>query len=255
MLSPDANVPPTDALLPFVTQWGQDPIWQTAPTFPAPDPSHFPLATATGTELSLEGLPGLLFTAVGHAVAFDPVRQLWFCDIEIDAGPSYFPFVRMALARFQPNSVKDAHLSKTVLADYVQLAPERTVTLVTNPDDPDRLNISVAGRTFLGTTGPIPAPTLGGVVEVSIDRRVTGTSDDLGWTPVTDPSFQVIPDPGQPTEPLLWSGQVVLGSGPRAPGQFRILIKEFESLAADAPSQSPPFQLVNRLVFADAILV
>src|SRR5215207_3202949 len=39
-----------------------------------------------------------------HDVFYDAERQLWFCDIEIDQGQSYWPFVRLALARYQPCS-------------------------------------------------------------------------------------------------------------------------------------------------------
>jgi hypothetical protein len=52
-------------------------------------------------------------------------RQLWYADIEIDAGPSYLPFVRLALVRYQPTSLPDAHLSRVVLAEFVQLTPDR----------------------------------------------------------------------------------------------------------------------------------
>ncbi|MDQ3813804.1 MAG: hypothetical protein M3347_07615, partial [Armatimonadota bacterium] len=59
----------------------------------------------------------------GHKVEYDEERKLWFCDIDLDAGDSYFPFVRLALARYQPNSVPDAHLSRVILADFAQLTP------------------------------------------------------------------------------------------------------------------------------------
>jgi hypothetical protein len=51
----------------------------------------------------------------GHAVSFDAERQLWFCDIDIDMGDAYYPFIRLALARFHPKSLprpKQFHLPK-----------------------------------------------------------------------------------------------------------------------------------------------
>ena len=36
---------------------------------------------------------------------FDQVRKLWYCDLQLDAGTSYFPFVKLALARYQPHSI------------------------------------------------------------------------------------------------------------------------------------------------------
>jgi hypothetical protein len=41
----------------------------------------------------------------------------------MDPGNAYFPFVRLALARFQPDSIPDAHLSRVILAEFIQLVP------------------------------------------------------------------------------------------------------------------------------------
>ena len=72
-----------------------------------PTVAAFRLADATRTsDLSLEELPGVTSLHVaGHRVDYDASRRLWYADLEIDAGPTYLPFVRLALARFQPISV------------------------------------------------------------------------------------------------------------------------------------------------------
>jgi len=62
-------------------------------------------------------------------VYFDNERQLWFCDIEIQAGASYYPFVRLALARYQPCAIPEAHLSNIVLADFMALTPDRSLSV------------------------------------------------------------------------------------------------------------------------------
>ena len=54
--------------------------------------------------------------------------RLWYCDLQLDAGASYFPFVRLALARYQPNSIAGEHLSRVVFPDFAQLVAERTAT-------------------------------------------------------------------------------------------------------------------------------
>ena len=64
-----------------------------------------------------------------HDVYFDDERQLWFCDIEIEAGASYYPFVRLALARYQPVAIPEAHLSNIVLADFMALTPDRSLSV------------------------------------------------------------------------------------------------------------------------------
>jgi hypothetical protein len=51
----------------------------------------------------------------------------------MDAGEAYFPFVRLALARYQPQSVPDAHLSRVVLVDFAQLVPNRSASVTFDP--------------------------------------------------------------------------------------------------------------------------
>ena len=47
--------------------------------------------------------------------------------IEVGTG-SYYPFIRLALARYQPTSITGAHLSNVVLADIMPLAELQTKT-------------------------------------------------------------------------------------------------------------------------------
>jgi hypothetical protein len=44
-----------------------------------------------------------------HDVFFDTERQLWYCDIEINHGRSYWPFVRLA-ARTLPTQLRARRL-------------------------------------------------------------------------------------------------------------------------------------------------
>ena len=80
--------------------------------------------------LSIEESATLVDVA-GHDVGYDTTRGLWYCDIQVTdpAGrplTTYTPFIRLALARYQPFSIPGAHLSRVVLADYAQLAPTGT---------------------------------------------------------------------------------------------------------------------------------
>jgi hypothetical protein len=79
-----------------------------------------------------------------HDVFYDATRQLWYCDIEINCGASYFPFVRLALARYQPISSPNAHLSNVVLADIISLAADRWLN-VTPAADSQKVRIAVFG--------------------------------------------------------------------------------------------------------------
>ena len=125
---PAAGAEPTTDELPFLTRWGRDPIWLAAPVPGiAPTPSAFPRARAvpevdlselqpkvpSGEEivsdlpfpvssLPLTEVEGALVDIAPHDVGYDAARRLWYCDIEIETPPSYFPFIRLALARYHP---------------------------------------------------------------------------------------------------------------------------------------------------------
>ncbi len=184
-----------DSLKGYVTQWGQDPIWTAAPapTQAMPLPQHFLNAVAIGTELTLDELSNdqsQPFTAVGHQVSYDDAhgRRLWYCDIEMDMGEAYFPFVRLALARYQPQSLPNAHLSRVVLADFIQLAPDRAASITFDPIDatcsatcPQRAHLHRAGHRHddrhAGDAGP-RKPRLG----LAAHRRHPADSAHL-WRP------------------------------------------------------------------------
>ena len=171
-----------DFLKGYVTQWGKDPIWSAAapPSQAVPLPDHFRNAVAVGAELTLDELsnrPFIPFTAVGHQVAYDDTRgrRLWYCDIEMDMGEAYFPFVRLALARYQPQSVANAHLSRVVLVDFVQLMPDRSASITFDPIDTTAVQLAIDGLTY---SGPGHA-----VMTATLQTQPVG-SGDLAWVPV-----------------------------------------------------------------------
>src|SRR5205823_702893 len=60
-----------------------------------------------------------------HDVFYDDKRRLWYCDIEVNWGAAYWPFIRLALARYQPVSLDSAHLSNVVPSSVVEVWVER----------------------------------------------------------------------------------------------------------------------------------
>jgi hypothetical protein len=282
--------PIPDEAVPYVTQWGMDPIWGSKPTPTRMTPSigQFKNTKETKTGLSLDELPtsGNLFAVVGYEVHYDSERQLWYSDIEIDPGDSYYPFIRLALARFQPNSIEHAHLSRVVLADFAQLAPDRTVTLTRQGTS---LKVLLSGVKYsqapLG--GEEGSPVSGtSNVEVTLENRDVNTNimdDDLGWVPVSSskakskpsirrevqvapPKTKLKPTPSKDEQirPLVgWEWNFTL---PDTGGQkeYRILIKEYEIFLADAePRENIPLppgkkfliKEERRLVYAQSLRV
>lgn len=241
--------PPPVGAQAFVTRWGRDPIWQTASSAApgAPRPSDFPARIESATYDDFSGkVPGIdgegtipVSIAV-HDIAYHDDGRL-SCDIQLGPIAGYMPFVRLALARFQPHSVEGLHLSPVVLTDFIQLTPDRQVTLMRAPGDPNRVQLSVSGSVTGQTFDPngqlLPANT----VEVALERRIPGTTDAIGWEPVAPQPVVATSAPG-----LLWNGQITLP----ATGAFRIVVREFEFLTADAGAGSTQ---TRRLVFADTV--
>ena len=168
--------PAAQPLKNFVTQWGNDPIWLSpfvagecpkSSNFPlartAPDPAGKWLPTfAPAAEADQQApfeiknlqhpdaasmKPEFLVNIAPHDVYYDAERRLWYCDIEVTWGASYYPFIRLALARYQPTSVPSAYLSKIVMADFMPLVSDRWLT-VTKTQDARTRRVAVFGSTY-----------------------------------------------------------------------------------------------------------
>lgn len=220
----------------YVTQWGNDPIWESpfvaglAPTrdrFPLarwqPDPAGaWVPAFAPATERDQPPGPFEVspsppgpdasgpIEVAPHDVFFDDVRGLWYCDIEIDHGRSYWPFVRLALARYQPGSDPGAYLSDVVLADFMQLTADRWLTV--RADGERGRHVTVSGFGYSNSAGArehadpaahvdahgAPLPGVGApvsshsVVEVTVEQLDPSLGEDFGWRAVAR---------GEPTPP------------------------------------------------------
>lgn len=245
------NLP--NGLRPYVTQWGIDPLFN-APATPTryPGIGHFPLSTAAmhGFDKSLDEVEGNPVHVAGHQVGFDQDRELWYCDIEIDAGNAYWPFVRLALARYQPSSIADAHLSRVILADFMQLAPDRSVSVVdvisVGRGAKPRVRVTVSGFSYektLAKAGP-------GTARATLEQRDPDVQTDMGWTPVGNP----VPLPSEAGRggTTLWAGLVTLPSA-RTPGKFRLVVEQFEELPVGTSILTGKLVTQPRLIYSDIV--
>ncbi|MEB3255521.1 MAG: hypothetical protein VKJ05_03940 [Synechococcaceae cyanobacterium] len=239
-------------LQPFTSQWGRDPIWDSTPTPLLPSLANFPLAVALQASLTLAEVEGETVAVAGHAVGYDEQRRLFYCDLEIDAGDSYTPFVRLALVRYQPCSIAGAEISRVLVADFAQFAPDRLCWLARDPADPLRLRVIVSGTGYRRNAS-FPCTS---ELEARLERHHGPDEGNLGWVPV---SLQPVPlTNDQSLHSLaLWEGQLTLPSGdPHA--RLRVVIEEYEAFLGDLPGlQSKPFGTgrERRLVYADALEV
>jgi hypothetical protein len=146
--------------------------------------------------------PEFLVNIAPHDVYYEAERRLWYCDIEVTWGASYYPFIRLALARYQPTSVPSAYLSKIVLADFMPLVSDRWLT-VTKTQDARTRRVAVFGSTYSDSSShaeaeraPVMSLRLAdgsfislepakvaasSVVEVWVERFDATLGKDFGW--------------------------------------------------------------------------
>jgi hypothetical protein len=205
----------------------------------------------------------------GHAVAFDPIRKLWYCDLDIDVGAVYFPFVRLALARFQPHSVAGVHLSSVTTMDFLQVAPNRILTVASRElEDTSQVPSACAtpwARTELDVTllGPVPE-NQANEVRIAVQVRRTLAEGDFGWVTLSSPDVEVRPEappPGALFRAVVRLPAAHVGGAPRP---TRLLVQEYERHVEDAlelPENEQPCDTCSgsrrepglRLVYAEIV--
>lgn len=214
--------------LPNLTEWGKDPMFAGSAPSAAIQASRFTLRSRQGSGLTLPetGNSQTAYSVAGHPAHFDESRKLWYADIEINCGSSYFPMIRLALARYQPESIAHAHLSSLARTEFCQLVPDRTAVL--QPLANGRFSFKLFGvaptETHLSRLfdrNPRQAVALGEAMqegdsevspfkkpglnryEIRVEYLPNGASPDFGWKPLPDfelkkPLRKRIPKPKLP---------------------------------------------------------
>jgi len=274
---PAPNMDPQMA--PFVTQWGADPVFAGAnmPAGVSPIPVNFPnqiqsISTAFLTDAA--GVVNPSRMVVLFDVEFeppDPANPMnpgdpgktphngrWYADIEIDSGGAYYPFLRLALVRCQLNGTGASPspgglTSPAVLADVVQIPPDRTASMSFDPVNPDQAVLAVSGPSYAenNTSDSTQRP----AAQISIDIQVNiGTVEAPAWIQSSS-SQLLLQDTSRGLSLCVWTGTIrlpaAIGSTP-----MRITLREEEFLPVDgAQTDVNPIGLASRLVFADSFEV
>ncbi|HET7474946.1 MAG TPA: hypothetical protein VFJ97_02860 [Dermatophilaceae bacterium] len=245
-------ISPKGADYPFVSLVGQDPTRASAPlrNLRAASFRGDPVV-ATGVELV--GAPVGPVTVVAFEPRYDASTRRWFCDVDIDTGTAYQPFLRLSLVRYQPVSLSHCAVSGVVLADIVQPVPDRTATVTTGADDPLTRTVTVAGPSYTAVRGrgelraddaALPA------VTVQVQRADPAVSDEaLRWQ--TLPETVVTLTRTVAGAVATWTGQVRLPADGEAVEQLRLLVVEEERLLADGATPGAE-RVVPRVVYAAA---
>lgn len=253
------------------------------------EPARPVLPVAAVPLVDLEGTPEA--SVLAYRPEYHPDRGLWHVDVALDDGPALWPFVRLAVARYQPDSIAGCALSAVGLTSWVQPLPTRMAT-VSRPDA-DHVRVTVTGAVaFLRTPrrgqddpppagGPEPldadTPTAAAAVfdallarsrtmRVALQVLPPGASD-LQWHTVAERRLPAVGVGDETNFRVTWSGQLDLPAAEdrpvpvelRTPGDqpaWRVLVEERELLDADpvdAPNASGRTSIAERVVYADAI--
>jgi hypothetical protein len=279
---------PDDSGFPFVSKWGGDPAWFSAPV------DRRPLAVVqldnllrtTGLDdrpepgrpvippqqLPLASLPEQpTVTVVGYRPQYNQERRLWYVDVALDPGPTFWPFVRLTVCRYQPDSIAGCHLSAPVRCYYVQLTPERTTSVSRTDDRHVRVVVSgpIGVRAFpergrAAADAFAEAVSANRQVVAKLQRRDPAIATDLGWRTVAAAEL-VIRGRGRNEYEAAWVGELDAGTviplkRPGANPNWRVAVEEWELLPGDPPSsvEAPPAAVVRpiwerRLIYADEV--
>jgi hypothetical protein len=191
-------------------------------------------------------------------VLFDRTSRLWFADIGLEFPTLQTPpalFARLALVRFQANSIPGAQVSPVVLATVIQPVPDRTVLVTLDSSDATRktATVSVTGPYYIGwrpadvvagvvagnqvdRTNPDDVHTysnLGGAhaypaitVEVQVQDTTTGLSGQLSWVRAPGTGVVRLPIAGN----SIGLGNVPLPAAPGGALSMRLRICEIDFL-------------------------
>jgi hypothetical protein len=272
---------------PFVSKWGSDPAWLSAPVdhramsvvqldnllrlFGMDDRDAPGRPVTAPRDLPLASLPGApIVTVLGYRPRYDRSRRLWYVDVALDPGPTFWPFVRLSVCRYQPDSIDRCHLSPPIRCDFVQLTPERATSV--SRTDARHVRVVVSGAIGVGREGV----DLGGIerladavsanrqVVAKLERRDPDIPTNLGWRTVAVTELAIRGRSGAGNE-VAWVGELDAATPVRfaRPGRnedWRVTVEEWELLAADPPSPAeaqlgPTGEPVweRRLVYADRV--
>ncbi|MCC7076897.1 MAG: hypothetical protein IT198_07200 [Acidimicrobiia bacterium] len=243
-LNASGQTPLPDDVARVATQWGVDPVHAGTATPDTADPTRFPLRTATAYGVGVPEAQGVMLGVAGHEVGFDTERDLWYCDLELDTGTAWMPFVRLALARYQPSTLGGLELSTVVPADFIQLAADRTA-MITPGVRPRQYLVQLSGPGYQASQ----ADPEGLRATVTLQRRVAGLTGPLAWETVGNPvtlKRELLPGPT-----VVHSARITITTGVMAAGA-RVVFEEFEIVRRDGSAQEP-VKLRRRPVYADAV--
>ncbi|WP_439592008.1 hypothetical protein [Microbacterium sp.] len=253
----DPHMPPLN-LIDFWRAEGSDDVWR--PGEPVARGVDLVLPTGVDTERTYRA------SVLGYRPQYSEERRKWFVDVALNPGAIVWPFIRLAVARYQPGSIANAELSAPVLCDFVQVPPERAATV--SRLDEHGVRVVVTGPV---THRPL-APRDSDVASIGQNRALVANlqeadpeiGGDLGW--ITRDSVQLdllAYDASAHTAAwggsLSWTESIPLRRPGPGASSWRVTVEEWERFPGDpvigrfigAAGRLPQWE--QRLVFADEV--
>ncbi|MEO8122605.1 MAG: hypothetical protein ABI633_00995 [Burkholderiales bacterium] len=271
---------------PFVSKWGADPIWMSADVAPramsmlqlddllhsagVDDRVRPGQPVKPAAQLPLVSFPGQpIVTVVGYEPQYNAARELWYVDVALDPGEHFWPFLRLAVCRYQPESILGCHLSAPVRCDFVQVPPERLTSV--SRTDARHVRVVVSGtvgvRTQRGQVVDAVAALASAVDQnrylvASLQRRDPLIDTDLGWETVVTTRL-TLRGTGPGNHEAAWAAELDAGEEipltrpGRGQSGWRVTVEEWEMLEGDPTHMDIAFvgidipRLEHRLIYAD----
>jgi hypothetical protein len=239
---------PPENLRPFLTQAGGDPIYRLSDNPPSfnirwPAAEEFQRASGPPGEVFLKEA-GAKVAVVPHEPWFHEGR--WFADISIPrlASESYCPFVHLAVARYQPDSLEELALSQVVMTEMVQLLPERTLRVRRNGSD---FFVALDGTGDKNNSWTLTLERFQaqpGIAADSVELTALETPADgiPAWMPV----------PNQQQTGRIGPQELQFQLPPNV-GPIRLRIQEMEGLRSGAAAELPRGVLAARTVYSEVV--
>ena len=256
----------------YVSQRGQDPIWKhDSDLWGSPYANRLTVNDFLGATKIVENVklaedPQYSVTVLGFTPEYDRTRGLWYCDIVLseERNTSYFPFLRLALVRYQENTISDSQedlrISRVILSDFFQLTPTRNLNVVIQSDHSVVVTlIGISGKSsYIPKVAEYEEARGYNLVEVTVEEFDPTIGGDLAWQPILSPTGRpssttlLIPHQLTPDQPLtVWKGEINLPEA-RTTKTYRLVIREYEQFEPDKRSSAA---LNKRLVYADIVLL
>jgi hypothetical protein len=98
-----------------------------------------------------------MINAYAYHPEFHRGRKMWFVDVVLESRGAAWPFLRLAVARYQPNSIPGMEFSEIIATDFVQIPPERIGTL--NRPDTGKARVTITGTSAVTNAPGVQVPT------------------------------------------------------------------------------------------------